>query len=195
MRDERALLKALQAGDPQALAALFDAHADHVYRLALGMLSDPSSAEDVVQDTFLKAITRIDAFEGRSSLGTWLYRIAYNACLDRLRKQGDLTLSDGDYEEDSDAPLPKAFLDWGLTPEQMLHDAEVRAELDAAIAALPETLRATFILRDIEELSTLETAHALDISEGAVKVRLHRARLALREHLASYFTERQTRAD
>ena len=96
--------------------------------------------------------------------------------------------------EDSDVPLPMAFVDWGLTPEQMLHDAEVRAELDAAITALPETLRATFILRDIEELSTAETAQALDISEGAVKVRLHRARLALREHLAGYFTGRQARA-
>jgi RNA polymerase sigma-70 factor (ECF subfamily) len=185
-------LRALQAGDPAALAALFDTHADRLYRLALGLLRDPAQAEDVVQETFLAAITHLDRFEGRSSVGTWLYRIAYNASLGRLRRRAEdpLPAEEPEIDQDAGPPLPKAFVDWDFSPEQILADGEARQQVDRAIEALPESLRAAFILRDIEGLSTAEAGEILGLSEGAVKVRLHRARLALRERLSRYFAER-----
>lgn len=192
MLDDAAVLDALKAGDPTALAALFEAHADRVYRLALGLLREPAWAEDVVQETFLKALTHLDRFEGRSSLGTWLYRVAYNGCMDRLRRRREDPLPPDEPDpDDLLVPLPEALIEWDMTPEEVLADAEARAQLDDAIGELPESLRAAFILRDIEELTTEETAEALAISPGAVKVRLHRARLALRERLSGYFLERR----
>ncbi len=192
MAEDAATLRALRAGDPSALAALFDAHADRIYRLALGLLRDPAGAEDVVQETFLAAITHLDRFEGRSSVGTWLYRVAYNASLGRLRqRQGEpLPPEDPADDEATGLPLPQAFVDWDLSPEQILADGEARREVDEAIATLPESLRVAFILRDVEGLSTAEAAEILGLHEGAVKVRLHRARLALRERLSRYFRER-----
>ncbi len=174
------------------LAEIFDTHADRVYRLALGLLRDPSEAEDVLQQTFLAVLTHLDRFEGRSSLGTWLYRVAYNASMDRLRRHSELPLpeEDGAAAEDESLPLPKTLINWDFTPEEILMDGEARAALDDAIGRLPETFRVVFMLRDIEELSTADTAEVLGISQSLVKVRLHRARLALREHLASYFAER-----
>ncbi len=191
MKDDAALLHALQKGDPAALASLFETYADRVYRLALGLLQDPLHAEDVVQDTFLAAISNLERFEGRSSLGTWLYRVAYNASMDRLRRQReDLPLDEDPDTDEGEIPLPEVLIDWEMTPEELLADDETRAYLDQAISELPESLRAVFILRDIEELSTAETAEALGISVGAAKVRLHRARLTLRELLSEYFRER-----
>lgn len=193
MPDDAALLAALRGGDRDALAPLFDEYADQVYRLALGLLRDPAGAEDVVQDTFLAALSNLDRFQGRSRLGTWLYRVAYNASMDRLRRRREVALPSDDRDRDeAAAPLPRALVEWRLTPEEILADVEARAYLDTAIAELPASLRAVFILRDIEELSTADTAEALDISTGAVKVRLHRARLALRECLTGYFAERVT---
>lgn len=190
-------IEALRAGEPAAVGALFEAYADRIYRLALGLLQDPASAEDIVQETFLSAITHLDRFEGRSSLGTWLYRVAYNASIDRLRKRTDEALPPDEPEEDVDTgvalPLPKSFVDWAATPERWQADREVSAEIDRAIAELPQSLRVVFLLRDIEGLSTEETAEALGLSEGATKVRLHRARLAMRERLSVYFSERLPR--
>lgn len=190
-------LDALRAGDPAALSALFEAYADRVYRLALGVLRDPTAAEDIVQETFLSAITHLDRFEGRSSLGTWLYRVAYNASIDRLRRRTDEPLPadepDADPETGEAIPLPRSIVDWTTTPERWLTDHEVSAELDRAIGELPESLRVVFLLRDIEGLSTEETAEALGLTHGAAKVRLHRARLALRERLSVYFSERMPR--
>jgi RNA polymerase sigma-70 factor, ECF subfamily len=189
MTSQTPSIESLRAGDPQALSALFEIHADRVYRLALGILRERQAAEDVVQETFLSAMTHLDQFEGRSAVGTWLYRVAYNASLTRLRQRPSEPLP-ADEPEPGEPPLPRALVEWDLTPEAMLMDSEARGHLDAAIAMLPESLRAAFLLRDVEGLSTLETAETLGISEGAVKVRLHRARLALRERLAEYFGER-----
>jgi len=187
-------LDALRAGDPAAVSALFETYADRIYRLALGVLRDPTAAEDVVQETFLSAITHLDRFEGRSSLGTWLYRVAYNASIDRLRRRTDERLPPDEPEDEADAgtalPLPKSIVDWAGAPERWQADREVSAEIERAIAALPQSLRVVFLLRDVEGLSTEETAQALGLSEGATKVRLHRARLAMRERLSVYFAER-----
>jgi RNA polymerase sigma-70 factor (ECF subfamily) len=179
-------LTALRAGDPAALAALFDAHADKLYRLALSLLRDPAEAEDIVQETFVKVMTRLEQFEGRARLETWLYRVAYNASLERLRRKQADPLPEDEPEADG-LPMPQSLVDWSSTPETALLGAEVGVALEAAIQQLPESLRVVFLLRDVEGFSTEEAAEALGVSVAAAKVRLHRARLALREQLAGYF--------
>jgi RNA polymerase sigma-70 factor (ECF subfamily) len=184
---EIALIAALQRRDEQALAQVFEQYADKIYRLALSTLRDEQQADGVVQDTFLKLIEHIDRFEARASIGTWLYRVAYHECLGRLRRAKNVpdSLDDGLIE----TTMPTHFVDWQTLPETLLSHQETQSEIHKAIATLPETLRSVVTLRDIDELSTRETALILGISEAAVKVRLHRARLLLREHLASYFEE------
>lgn len=192
MSEETELVAALQSDQPEAaLGLLFERYADRIYRLALGILGDSGSAEDVVQDTFLSALTHRQQFEGRSSLATWLYRIATNASLSRLRARVTLPLPDEDPVSDEEpvVPLPKELTEWRWTPDQMLLDTELREELDKAVQRLPISLRVVFLLRDVQDLSTEETAESLGISIGAVKVRLHRARLELRELLAAYLAE------
>lgn len=175
-----------------ALGMLFEKYADKVYHLALGLLRDPDQAEDVVQDTFLSAYRSRVQFEGRSALGTWLYRIAYNAAMDRLRAREHQPIPEEDAENDDEtAPLPKEFVEWRWTPEELLTDQETRQALETAVARLSPALRAVFLLRDVEELSTEETAVVLAITPSAVKVRLHRARLELREVLAEFFAAQE----
>ena len=183
MLDEKELLKALRGRDASAFALLFDIYSDKIYRLSVGLLENEAEAEGVVQDTFLRFFEKLYQFEGRSSVGTWLYRVAYNASIDRVRRQKPHLSMDFDEDEDG-LPLPAVFVDWSQWPEDLLSDDEVAAELDQAIAALPEKYRAVFILREIEGLSTQETAQVTDLSDSVVKVRLHRARLRLREQLA-----------
>jgi RNA polymerase sigma-70 factor (ECF subfamily) len=160
-----------------------------VYNLALRLMhNDAMEAEDVLQDTFISAYRGLDRFEGRSLLSTWLYRIAYNAALMRLRKRQVPTVSiDEPLENEEGAPIPRQLVDWGAVPDQVLLNGELHSILDAAVTRLPQTLRSVFVLRDIEGLSTAETAAVLDLTETNVKVRLHRARLALREQLSTYF--------
>ncbi len=187
-------LTALQAGDPAAFEQLFEAYADRLYRLAFGMLGNPAAAEDVVQESFLAVIRGVSTFEGRASLSTWLYRVAYNASIDRLRRKPEEPLPPDEPEEDFESVvLPQAFVDWDLTPEQVLADAEAWQHVERAIHALPAGLQAVFLLRDVDGLSTEQAAEALGLSISATKVRLHRARLQLRELLAGYFTERLAR--
>ena len=176
--------------DAAALAVLFDTYADRIYRLALGLSQDSQEAEDIVQETFLKVIAQARHFEGRSSIATWIYRIAYNTSIDRLRQRKEDPLPQQAVDESLPLPMPTLLVEW-LTPEKILLGEEGEGVLANAISKLPETLRAVFILRDIDELSTEETAQILEITPGAVKVRLHRARLQLREFLAGYFYERQ----
>lgn len=183
MHDDKELLKALRRRDPDAFAFLFETYSDRIFRLAAGLLEDEGEAEGIVQETFLRFFERLDHFEGRSKIGTWLYRVAYNACMDLLRqRRPDLPIDIA--EDDEHLPLPAVFVDWSQWPESLLTDAEVSAELDKAISSLPEKYRAVFILREIEGLSTRETAQITDLSVSATKVRLHRARLELRERLA-----------
>lgn len=180
--DEVLLLEALRKRDSEAFAYLFNQYSDKIYRLSVSLLKDEVAAEGVVQDTFLRLIERLDQFEGRANLGTWLYRIAYNLSIDRLRKRKpDLVLEDE--PEDGRYPAPIYLTDWKQWPEQLLTDAEVTAALDKAIAELPEKFRVIFVLREIEGLSTKETAKITSLSISATKVRLHRARLFLREQL------------
>ncbi|MCA9943008.1 MAG: sigma-70 family RNA polymerase sigma factor [Anaerolineales bacterium] len=176
------LLNDLRRREPEAFAFVFEQYSDKIYRLSVSMLKEEAAAEGVVQDTFLRLIERLDQFDGRSNLGTWLYRIAYNLSVDRLRqRKPDLMLADE--PEDGRLPIPAQLIEWQQWPEKLLTDAEVTETLDKAIAALPEKFRIVFVLREIEGLSTQETAEITNLSLSATKVRLHRARLFLREHL------------
>jgi RNA polymerase sigma-70 factor (ECF subfamily) len=185
-------IEALRAGDREEFSRLVDAYSGPIYRLALKMLGIPTDAEDVLQNTFLKAFQHLKDFEGRSSLSTWLYRIASNEALMVLRKQRpEITLSDTMPEEDDNSDYsPAQFTDWCCLPEDEFLSVESRAALDRAVQNLPETQRIVFILRDIEGLSIQETGEALNLSEAAVKTRLLRARLHLRDELSTYYGER-----
>ena len=182
------MVAALKAGDQRAFTEMVERYSAVVYNLALRLMNDPQEAEEVLQETFISAYRGLGNFEGRSRLGTWLYRIAYNAALMRLRRRELPTTSIDEplLNEDGEA-LPRQLVDWGIRPDQNVLNDELRRVLDAAVATLPPTLRSVFVLRDIEGLSTAETAEALGLTETNVKVRLHRARLALRERLTSYF--------
>lgn len=186
-------LEALRRRDRQEMARLVEAFSDSIYRLGLKMLGDPQDAEDVLQSTFLKVFEALPSFEGRSSLSTWIYRIAVNEALMILRKRRPevaLMVDDGSDEEDEPLSPPQAMVDWCCLPEDELLSTEARRTLDRAIRQLPEKLRLVFILRDIEGLSTQETAEALGLTETNVKTRLLRARLRLREMLSEYYGER-----
>jgi len=183
---------ALQSGDRSEFARMVDAYSGPIYRLALKMLGREQDAEDVLQNTFLQALQHIEGFEGRSSLSTWLYRIAANEALMMLRKKRpeiDMTDTEPEEEDGSDS-MPNQFVDWCCLPEDEMLSSEARKQLDKAIQILPETLRIVFLLRDIEGLSIQETSQALNLTETAVKTRLLRARLKLREVLSSYYGER-----
>ncbi|PWH14596.1 MAG: RNA polymerase subunit sigma-24 [Anaerolineae bacterium] len=184
-------LDALRSGDRAEFARLVEIYYTPIYRLALKMLAREQDAEDVLQNTFLKALQHIGEFEGRSTLSTWLYRIAANEALMFLRrKRPEVSINDEAEEADDSLPMPEQFTDWCCLPEQEFATAEAKRQLDQAILKLPEKLRVVFLLRDIEGLSIKETSEVLNLTETAVKTRLLRARLALREYLAAYFSER-----
>ncbi len=187
-QDDTLLLERIRAGDKSACDECVRRHAAGVYRLALRLTRNEAEAEDVVQETFLSAFKGIDRFDGRAELRTWLYRIAYNAAMMRLRRtRRDHVPLDEASEPDNGTPVPQQLYDWSRLPGRELEKAELRAEMEKAIGELPDRLRAVFVMRELEELSTEETAQALNISAEAVKTRLHRARLGLRERLAGYF--------
>lgn len=183
-------IELLKSGDRAEFARLVDTYYTPIYRLALRMLGDSADAEDVLQNTFLKALQHLPDFEGRSSLSTWLYRIAANEALMLLRKHRPTLVMDENPDEDESGFLPAQFTDWCCLPEQEFLTDESKKQLDLAIQRLPETLKVVFLLRDIEGLSIRETSEALGLSETAVKTRLLRARLHLRESLSSYYGER-----
>lgn len=186
-------LEKLQAGDRAEFARLVDAYSTQVYRVALKILNHPQDAEDVLQETFIKAMRSLPTFEGRSSLSTWLYRIAVNEALMLVRKRKGIMVSiDAEPEEEDGLGEPVELRDWCCLPEGDFMTAEARKFLDDAIQGLSPALQAVFILRDVEGLSVRETAETLGISEAAVKTRLLRARLKLREVLSVYFAERMS---
>jgi RNA polymerase sigma-70 factor, ECF subfamily len=186
--DDRVLLARIRAGDTAACSECIARYTPDVQRLALRLMRDDAEAEDVVQETFLQAFRGIDRFDGRAELRTWLYRITYNTALMRRRRLVPEQVSvdeSGGWSEG--ALVPKALFDWCCLPEPEVSQAEIRAELESAIAAMPDKLRAVFVQREVEGLSTKATADALGVSEEVVKTRLRRARLWLRERLAEYF--------
>ena len=184
-------IEALRDGDRAEFARLVDAYSAPIYRLGLRMLGNEQDAEDVLQNTFLNALTHLSGFEGRSSILTWLYRIAVNESLMSMRRgKPEVNIDDVDTSDDTDDFSPTQFVDWGSLPEDVLLSTEGKQALDRAIQNLPEKLRMVFLLRDIQELSIKETADALGLTESNVKIRLLRARMSLREQLSVYYGER-----
>ncbi len=189
-------LEALVAGDRAEFARLVDAYSSPIYRLGLRMLGNPQDAEDTLQNTFLNVLTHISEFEGRSSLSTWIYRIAANEALMLLRKKKpEVNLEDTEKEEEAGSLKPTQFADWSALPEDQLLSDEGKKMLDQTIQTLPEPMRIVFLLRDVEGLSIKETAEALNLTETNVKTRLLRARLLLREQLSAYYRERVIREE
>ena len=187
-------LEALRTGDRGEFARLVETYSPMIYRLGLKMLDNPQDVEDMLQETFIKTYRHLKDFDGRSNLSTWLYRIATNEALMALRRKRPDTISfDEPLADEAEPQEPLQIVDWCCMPEEELMSAEGRTYLDKAVESLPTSLRVVFLLRDIEGLSTRETAEVLNLSDMAVKTRLSRARLQLRESLSAYYGERLLR--
>src|SRR6202048_4146831 len=185
--DEMALVRAAKGGDDSAFEELVRRYDRNVFRIAQHITQNREDAEDVVQEAFLKAYGNLAQFQEQSKFYTWLVRIAVNEALMKLRrrKQEGTGSLDEDIKTEDDS-LPREVADWSPNPEQMYNQAELRDILTRTIQGLPEGFRTVFVLRDKEGLSTEETAEALGLSIPAVKSRLLRARLPLRERLNRY---------
>ncbi len=180
----------LVSGDRRAFAELVESSSPKVYALGLRMLGNEQDAEDILQETYLKAYKALPNFEKRSSVSTWLFRIAANEALMQLRKRkAGVNLIEIEKDEENDE-APMEIIDWCCLPEQEMVSTETRAMLNNAAGELSPALRLVFQLRDVDGFSISETAEILGISEDAVKTRLVRARLKLREELSTYFKER-----
>jgi RNA polymerase sigma-70 factor (ECF subfamily) len=184
------LVRRSKEDDERAFGELVSRYESKVYSLALRMVRNPEDAEDVLQDTFLRAYRGIKSFQGASTFSTWIYRITANSALMRLRKKQLPTVS---IEDQDERETPVNIADWTPGPAEQLMTQELQHEMDEAIEALPPEFRQVFILRDIEERSNAEVAEILDLSVAAVKSRLHRARLKVRNRLAGYFTDNEKR--
>ncbi len=183
------LIRRAKAGEDEAFTELVELFGNRIYNLALRILRKSDDAADVVQETFIKVYEKIQTFDGRSNFFTWLYRIATNEALMKLRKEKRTVLSDGELEKYYDRPNSVEIQEWQSVPLQKMLTREFRAHLDRAVDSLPEIYRSVFVLRDLENASTRETSKILGITETNVKVRLKRARMYLREKLSEYMKE------
>jgi RNA polymerase sigma-70 factor, ECF subfamily len=186
--DEGELVSRAQSGDNEAFAELVGRYQNKIYRLARNITQSNEDAEDVLQETFLKAYSHLDGFQRNSKFYTWIVRIAVNESLMKLRKRkSDRTVPLDEPLDTGEESVAREIAVWDDNPEQRYSREEMQEILDEAVDSLKPDFRTVFVLRDIEELSTEETAEALGISIPAVKSRLLRARLALREKLTRKF--------
>lgn len=183
-RDEQELIAAVLAGQTQLFHELIRPHERSVFAMAMSLLKDEADAEDAMQETFLKAFHNLASFRGDAKFSTWLISIVLNEARSKLRRKKLVSL---DVEPDDDSPgsfSPALLRDWREVPSEALERQEMRLLLQESIAALPDGYRVVFLLREVEELSTHEAAAMLQMSESALKVRLHRARMMLQKDLA-----------
>ena len=186
--DESAWLAKAREGDLGAFNELVNRYSRKIYRLAKHITQNDEDAEDVLQETFLKAFEHLGDFQGQSKFYTWIVRIAVNESLMRLRKRkSDRTVPLDEPLDTGEDTVVRDIAVWEDNPEQKYSREEIAGILDEAVQSLKPAFRTVFVLRDIEELSTEETAEALGISVPAVKSRLLRARLQLREKLTRFF--------
>ena len=190
-----ALVERVRGGDVSAYDELVRKYERQVFRIANRITQNREDAEDVTQDTFVKGFEKLDQFQGHSKFYTWLVRIAVNESLMRLRKRrtGKMVSIDEDVETE-EGSVPRDLADWAPDPEQNYSQAELHTILEKTIKGLPPGFRVVFELRDVQGLSTEETAEALNLSIPAVKSRLLRARLHLRERLTRYFKRKKAAA-
>jgi RNA polymerase sigma-70 factor (ECF subfamily) len=186
--DESLLVSEAKAGNYAAFEELVNRYEKKIYRLGINITGNAEDAEDVLQEAFLKAFEHLPEFREDSRFYTWIVRIAVNEALMKLRKRRtrrEVAIEDSE-DEDGEV-LVREFADWKPNPEQEYARAELEGILQGAVRALPPGFRTVFYLRDVEGLSTEETAELLNLSVGAVKARLFRARLRLREELSKIF--------
>lgn len=189
------LVRLAQDGDTRAFDELVVRYRDKVYRLSFKILRHEEDAAEALQDAFLSAFRGLKNFKAESTFSTWLYRVATNASLMKYRKRRDDHVSleqSQSYQQDAE---PLAIPDWSQQPLDELLDTETREIMEEGLRRLPEDLRTVFILRDEEGHSNAEVAQILDLSVAAVKSRLHRARIVLRDRLDRYFKDRMNRRD
>jgi RNA polymerase sigma-70 factor (ECF subfamily) len=189
------LVRVAQAGDNRAFDELVRRYQNKVYRLSYKILRHEDDAAEALQDAFLSAYRGLRNFKVESTFSTWLYRIATNASLMKYRKRRDNHVSLEQSQAPSEDAEPLQLPDWSAQPAEELLTAETREVMEEGIQRLPEELRTVFVLRDIEGLSNAEVAEILELSVAAVKSRLHRARIALRERLNRYFADKMTKKD
>lgn len=187
--DESALVAAAKAGDISAFETLVGRYERKIFRLAQNITQNREDAEDAMQESFLKAFEHLGEFQGNSRFYTWLVRIAVNQSLMKLRRRRPNVVSLDQELDTGEDMVPREVEDWGPSPEERYGQTELAGILGKVIGELDPPFRVVFQLRDIEELSTEETAEALGLSVPAVKSRLLRARLKLREKLNQYFRQ------
>lgn len=185
--DEPQLVAAAKSGDVSAFETLVGRYERKIFRLTQNITQNREDAEDAMQEAFLKAYEHLGEFQGNSRFYTWLVRIAVNQALMKLRKRRPNQISLDEEVDTGEDMVPREVEDWGPSPEQRYQQTELSTILASTIAELDPAFRIVFQLRDIEELSTEETAEALGLSVPAVKSRLLRARLKLRQRLNRYF--------
>jgi RNA polymerase sigma-70 factor (ECF subfamily) len=185
--DEGSLVAAAKGGDIPAFETLVGRYERKIFRLAQNITQNKEDAEDVMQEAFLKSYQHLEEFQGNSRFYTWLVRIAVNQALMKLRKRRPNQVSLDEDVDTGEDTIPREVEDWGPSPEDRYEQSELGDILNTTIAELDPPFRIVFQLRDIEELSTEETAEALGLSIPAVKSRLLRARLKLRQKLNKYF--------
>jgi RNA polymerase sigma-70 factor, ECF subfamily len=186
--DEAPLVARAREGDALAFGELVRKYEGKIFRLAQHVTQNREDAEDVLQETFLKAYEHLDQFQGNSKFYTWIVRIAVNQALMKLRRRKtDRSVSLDEAIDTGEDTVVREIAAWDPDPEQRYTQEELREILDSAVQSLAAPYRSVFVLRDVEDLSTEETADALNLSVPAVKSRLLRARLQLREKLTRYF--------
>ncbi|HEY1948726.1 MAG TPA: RNA polymerase sigma factor [Bryobacteraceae bacterium] len=189
--DESPLVVRAKAGDVEAFSDLVRHYDRRVFRMAKQITQNDDDAEDVLQETFLKAYTHLDDFQGNSKFYTWLVRIAVNEALMKLRKRrSDRTVPLDEPIDTGEDEMIREIAVWDENPEETYSREELATVLDQAVQSLKPAYRTVFVLRDIEEMSIEETAEALGLSISAVKSRLLRARLQLREKLTRQFKKK-----
>lgn len=195
LENERELLALAKQGDQQAFTTLVKQYEKNIYRLTFNFVREHSAAEDLMQETFLRAYVSLAKFQGDSRFYTWLVRIAVNCALMELRtrRRRAKTISLDEGQDGESFELPRAIEDWKGNPEEAYSNTELKRILDEALSRLEPDYRTVVFLRDVEGYSTEETAAMLQISISATKSRLLRARLQLREYLNEHF--RQTPQD
>ncbi|MFI5370391.1 MAG: RNA polymerase sigma factor [Candidatus Eisenbacteria bacterium] len=184
------LVRIAQGGDTKAFDELVRRYQDKVYRLSFKILRHEDDAAEALQDALLSAYRGLRNFKAESTFSTWLYRVATNAALMKYRKRRDGHISLERSQSDDEDSEPLALPDWSAQPLDELLDSETRQVMQEGIDRLPEELRIVFVLRDVEGLSNSEVSEVLDLSIPAVKSRLHRARLQLRNRLDRYFRDK-----
>jgi RNA polymerase sigma-70 factor (ECF subfamily) len=192
---DRELVHRAREGETRFFDELVARYADRVHRLTYKILRHEQDAEDAMQDAFLSAYRSLPRFQEKSTFSTWLYRIATNAALMRLRKRREGMVSLEQPTSRSDQQTTMQIADWTRSPVEDLMDTELHTALEEAIGDLPEDLHDVFLLRERDELSNQQTADELGLTVPAVKSRLHRARVQLRNRLGKFFYARSGRGD